>query len=151
MQTHKLFGQIDISLLTPFPDSINIQSVVSSIEEEVPKYLFSEVDVIYVGNFDFLTKQFRTSKFMENAIYLSDTIATDEDVLYNIVKSVSDSLEEKNTHFIFENFEAAKEINIDETFSDLLVDYLLYDEDLVKKEKPRCYRLIQEIIKNESC
>ena len=114
MQTHKLFGQIDISLLTPFPDSINIQSVVSSIEEEVPKYLFSEVDVIYVGNFDFLTKQFRTSKFMENAIYLSDTIATDEDILYNIVKSVSDSLEEKNTHFIFENFEAAEEINIDE-------------------------------------
>ena len=45
----------------------------------------------------------------------------------------------------------AKEINIDETFSDLLVDYLLYDEDLVKKQKPRCYRLIQEIIKNESC
>ena len=151
MQTHRLFNQIDISLLSSFPDSVNIKNVVTFIEHEVPDYLFSEIDVIYVGNFDFLTKEFKTSKFMENAIYLSDTITTDEDVLYNVAKSLSDSLEEKHTHFIFEDFEVIGEINVDESFSDLLVDYLLYDKDLVKKEKPRCYKLIQEIIKNESC
>tara|TARA_B100000900_G_C20442543_1_gene659643 strand:- start:27 stop:482 length:456 start_codon:yes stop_codon:yes gene_type:complete len=151
MQTHRLFNQIDISLLSSFPDSVNIKNVVTFIEHEVPDYLFSEIDVIYVGNFDFLTKEFKTSKFMENAIYLSDTITTDEDVLYNVAKSLSDSLEEKHTHLIFEDFEVIGEINVDESFSDLLVDYLLYDKDLVKKEKPRCYKLIQEIIKNESC
>jgi|TARA_B100001094_G_C18108307_1_gene759656 hypothetical protein len=148
---HRLFKRIDISLLSSFSGSINLQNIISHIEVDIPEYLFSEIDVIYVGNFDFLTNEFKTSKFMENAIYLSDTIPNNEDVLYNIIKSLSDSLEEKNIHIIFENIQVIEEINMDDSFSDILVDYLLYDKDLVKKEKPRCYRLIQEIIKNESC
>jgi hypothetical protein len=148
---HRLFERINISLLSSFSESINLQNIISHIEVDIPEHLFSEIDVIYVGNFDFLTNEFKTSKFMENAIYLSDTIPNNEDVLYNIIKSLSDSLEEKNIHIIFENIQVIEEINMDDSFSDILVDYLLYDKDLVKKEKPRCYRLIQEIIKNESC
>ena len=108
----------------------------------IPLCSFSFSNII--RSFDDITKRKGLDERFKNTDY-------DEDVLYNIIKSLSDSLEEKNIHIIFENIQVIEEINMDDSFSDILVDYLLYDKDLVKKEKPRCYRLIQEIIKNESC
>tara|TARA_B100000073_G_C23583806_1_gene513384 strand:+ start:80 stop:535 length:456 start_codon:yes stop_codon:yes gene_type:complete len=151
MQTYRLFNDIDINILSSIPKTVNITNIVQLINLEIPKHLFSEIDVVYIGNFDFLTKEFEIYKFMENAIYLSDTISSNEDILLYLIQALSESIQEKNSYLIYENMEIINEINVEESFADILVDYLLYDKLEVKAQKPKCYRLIQEIIDNETC
>ena len=62
MKNHSLFNKIDVSFLMPFVQKVNIKKVIKEIERKIPVCLFSEVDIIYVGKFDFLDDDGVSSK-----------------------------------------------------------------------------------------
>jgi hypothetical protein len=159
MKTHKLFDKIDIQFLNPLTNDISFENIIIEIEKKISSQLFSEIDIIYVGEFDFLKDEHLTFKFMESAIYLTNSSHYESDIIYDITSALAQSLETKYIHLIYDNRRVFKELqqisNInmapEDCFIDMFVGYLIEDRLLVKTRSPNLYNILEEIIKNESC
>lgn len=158
MKPHKLFDKIDISFLSPYPDVIELGTVVEEIENKVPPCLFQEVDVIYVGNLDFLSDESVSSKYMDNAIYLTNMVAYESDIVCDIIFALGEFLEKKYMHLIYENTKVVQELSesptvqdVKESFIENFYEYMIEDSEIVKDRCPTLCYIIEEMIKNESC
>tara|TARA_R110000824_G_scaffold389596_1_gene585754 strand:+ start:594 stop:1070 length:477 start_codon:yes stop_codon:yes gene_type:complete len=158
MKTHRLFNKIDVSFLNSFVEEISIEKVLGEIEKKIPVCLFSEIDIIYVGKFDFLDDEVGCSKFMDNAIYLCNRAHYESDIVYDITSGLAESIEQKYIHLFYENKEVTRELenywNADQhstdNFVDVVYEFLIEDRPRVKQELPEFSGILQELV-DEIC
>jgi hypothetical protein len=156
MKSYKLFNKIEVSFLGPFLGTISIERVVKEIETKIPFCLFSEVDVIYVGDFDFLNNNDLSSKFMDSAIYISNDAHYEKDVIYDITSGVAESIEQRYAHFFYERTQIIHELTnyfnddeqISEYFTDAIYELLIENNKNMKENMPLFSGVLEEIIKN---
>jgi len=96
----QLFGRL-FYLNEPFIFPIDVAAVIDDIETIIPPHLFEEVDQIMVGDFEFLHDKGREGEYRDGAIYITNQIATEKDLVENIVHELSHSIESKFGHFIY--------------------------------------------------
>ena len=87
-----LFGKI-FYIQEPFIGDINVKNVISKIEDNFPPHLFEEIDVIFVGTFEFLNQRDLEAMYKDGAIYISNSILSDKDLIENILHETAHSLE----------------------------------------------------------
>ena len=154
MKNHRLFDKIDISFLNPYDKGIDLQNVKKEIEKMIPASLFSEIDIIYVGKFDFLDDNHLNSKFMDNAIYLSNSAYYDSDVVFDIVSGLAESIEKKYMHLFYNNEDVFRELEQysgEEDVVGAIYDFFIQDRAMLKKRAPALSGILEEIIRYESC
>ena len=154
MKNHRLFDKIDISFLNPYDKGIDLQNVKKEIEKMIPASLFSEIDIIYVGKFDFLDDDHLNSKFMDNAIYLSNSAYYDSDVVFDIVSGLAESIEKKYMHLFYNNEDIVRELKQyleDEGLINAVCDFFIEDRILMKEKMPALSGVLEEIIEYGSC
>jgi len=95
-----LFGRL-FYLNDPFIFPIDVPAVIEDIETIVPQHLFEEVDQIMIGDFEFLHDKGREAEYRDGAIYITNQIATEKDLVENIIHELSHSIEAKYGHFIY--------------------------------------------------
>ena len=93
----------------PFLSSINISQTLETIEERMPAHLFEEVDEFFVGDFDFLEDDGLEALYKDGAIYISNAIFSEMDLVENIIHEVSHSLETRYGHVIYGDQKLARE------------------------------------------
>jgi hypothetical protein len=96
----QLFGRL-FYLNDPFMFPIDVPAVIEDIETIIPPHLFEEVDQIMVGDFEFLHDKGREGEYRDGAIYITNQIATEKDLVENIIHELSHSIEAKYGHFIY--------------------------------------------------
>ena len=156
MKNHRLFDKIDVSFLNPFVAKVSLEDIIEEIEKKVPACLFSEIDVIYIGKFDFLADDGMCSKFMDNAIYLSNLTYYESDIVYDIISALAQSIEKKYMHLFYDNEKINKELgdywNADQhssdDFNDAIYEFLIEDRRSMKENMPVFCGTIEEIIRN---
>tara|TARA_R110002020_G_scaffold160473_2_gene344926 strand:+ start:1702 stop:2409 length:708 start_codon:yes stop_codon:yes gene_type:complete len=87
-----LFGKL-LYLKDPFISSLNVQATIETLESKIPEHLFAEVDEILVGDFDFLHERSIEAAYKDGAIYITNQIQTEDDLVENILHEISHSLE----------------------------------------------------------
>ena len=81
----------------PRSSEVNVEELISSIEETLPRRYFSGVEAAYMGEFPELEE--KNAVFADGAIYMTSTEDTTFDLLENIVHEVAHALEEREfTH-----------------------------------------------------
>tara|TARA_R110000824_G_scaffold5457_2_gene25268 strand:- start:326 stop:1033 length:708 start_codon:yes stop_codon:yes gene_type:complete len=80
---------------------IDVQAVVDDIETIIPLHLFDEVDEIMVGDFDFLHEAGREAEFKDGAIYITNQVGSEKDLIENILHELSHSIENKYGYLIY--------------------------------------------------
>jgi len=93
-----IFNSIPL-FIKDFPRSseVNIEELISSIEETLPRRYFSGVEAAYMGEFPELKE--KNAVFADGAIYITSAEETTFDLLENIVHEVAHALEEREfTH-----------------------------------------------------
>tara|TARA_R110002110_G_C13367025_1_gene709959 strand:- start:330 stop:1019 length:690 start_codon:yes stop_codon:yes gene_type:complete len=95
-----LFGSL-VYLQKPFSVEIDIQSVLDYLEKHISSHLFGEIDTIMVGSFSFLQERELEATYKDGAIYISNNIGSERDLLENIIHELSHSLEGPLGHFIY--------------------------------------------------
>ena len=156
MKNYRLFDKIDISFLAPFQQEVKLEEVIEEIEKKVPACLFVDVDIIYVGKFDFLDEDGVSSRYMDNAIYLNNGTYYESDLVYDITAALAESIEKKYVHLFYENDEIIKELESywnagefsTENFVDAVYDFLIEDRINTKENMPLFCGTIEEIIRN---
>ena len=95
-----IFGKL-FYILQPFLEPIDVQEVIDTIEAKIPPHLFFEVDTVMVGQFDFLADRALEALYKDAAIYITNDLATERDLLENLIHEMSHSLEPAMGHFIY--------------------------------------------------
>lgn len=93
----------------PFIGDVNVQSVIGLIENKIPPEMFNEIDTIMVGTFDFLEERELEALYKDGAIYISNSLSTDRDLLENILHETAHSLESSLGHFIYGDYRIMRE------------------------------------------
>ena len=103
-----LFGKM-LYVESPFVGSVNVPKVIDAIELQIPRSIFNEIDLIMVGDFDFLQERDLEALYKDGAIYVSNNLLSDEDLLENIIHEVAHSLEESLGYYIYADHKITSE------------------------------------------
>ena len=80
---------------------INVPLVIDELEAKIPSHLFEEVDEFFVGNFEFLTDKGLEALFKDGAIYITNSILSETDLIENIIHELAHSLEQPHGQTIY--------------------------------------------------
>ena len=105
---YHLFGKL-VYVQEPFVGDINVQNIIDEIEKTIPSYLFEEIDTVIVGTFDFLDERDLEAIYKDGAIYISNKIINDRDLMENILHETAHSLESSMGFLIYGDSELNSE------------------------------------------
>jgi len=88
------FGEGYAFLKDPLPDNVNLEYVLTTVEEYIPFHLRQEVDTIYVGDFKELRDRQVNALFKDGAIYTTNDQVDNNDMIDDIVHEIGHSVEE---------------------------------------------------------
>ena len=97
----KLIDGIYVMVKDPLPANISIEDSVQKITSRLPKHFLKLVDVIYVGDFDFLKEKNANATFLENAIYTTNDQDNQQDMLDDIFHEFAHAVEKVNEYDIY--------------------------------------------------
>lgn len=99
---HFLWGDISIYNAKNLPDGIDIDNVLDQVSDSIPTHLLTNIEAIYVGDFDSLKRREVDAVYQDGAIYiLPEYIKDENDLCDDIVHEIAHSLEESSTLEIY--------------------------------------------------
>jgi len=94
--------RINIYNSKELPKNINIDNVLSSINDRLPSFFLSNIESIYIGNLDILADRDMDALYENGTIYIKpNDVVSEEDLVDDIVHEVSHSLEELHSLDIY--------------------------------------------------
>jgi hypothetical protein len=93
-QNRNLYGRIDVIEVHPLESDVDILTTLKRVEEHVPSRLAVNVEVIYIGDFEFLKEKQVNAAYQDGAIYVSNKQDSEEDLLDDLVHELSHATEE---------------------------------------------------------
>jgi len=110
LQHFMWMNRINVYNASALPDSIDLDNVLDSIESQVPSFFLSNVESIYIGDFDTLRERDLDALYEDGAIYVrAESVFSEEDLVDDLVHEISHSLEETNSLEIYGDGEIEKE------------------------------------------
>ena len=100
---YRFFGSnINVYIKEPIVSSeVDVSEFLSNIEERIPFYVFEEIDWIFIGPFSEINDRDLEAIYKDGAIYISNTLMTNQDYIENIIHEAAHSLESKYGMFLF--------------------------------------------------
>tara|TARA_R100001594_G_scaffold148761_1_gene204741 strand:+ start:4653 stop:5339 length:687 start_codon:yes stop_codon:yes gene_type:complete len=88
----KLFNT-QIFVKDPLPEGIDLENVLRRIKRVVPDFLFYEIDVIYIGQFDELVQKQVNAMYKDGAFYVTNAQSSEEDMMDDIIHELAHAIE----------------------------------------------------------
>jgi hypothetical protein len=96
-------GSVQVIVKDRFTKSIDILSVFNDILSYIPDHFIELVDVIYIGEFDFLLKREVNSIYLDGAIYITNQQDDAQDFKDDLIHEISHAVEDNYKQFIYED------------------------------------------------
>lgn len=104
------WNDVEVVVKDPIQDpDISIRDVFSKISKKIPKNFLINVDVIYVGHFDFFEDREIQAMYENSCIFVTNEQDSVEDMCDDIVHEIAHSLEEVYRDIIYSDGELEKE------------------------------------------
>ena len=88
-------GRINVYNSKDLPENIDIDAVLEDVEERIPSFMLSNIESIYIGDFDSLKDREMNAVYADGAIYIASAeLFDDEDLVDDIIHEIAHSLEE---------------------------------------------------------
>ena len=104
---------VPVYVLNPFPNNINLNNILDSVKQKLNKHMFSNVESIYIGDFEDLNRRNIQSMLKDDAIWISSNnvlnFITEPLVVENIIHEIAHSLEDKYQQAIYSDGKLEKE------------------------------------------
>lgn len=134
--SQKLISGIYVMVKDPLPPNISIEDSVQKITSRLPAHFLRLVDVIYVGEFDFLKEKNANATFLENAIYTTNDQDNQEDMLDDIFHEFSHAVEKANEYDIYSDGTIESEFLSKRHKVEILLNYEGYKTDQYNFSNP---------------
>ncbi len=104
-----IFGQTQVFLKDPLPEHVTISELSARIESLLPTRLLSNIDMIYIGQFDVLEDREVNALYADGAIYVTNDQVDIADMLDDVIHEIAHSLEEEFSMDIYGDSEIQNE------------------------------------------
>ena len=101
LRNHYKLHSIDIIIKDQLPDNVDIDFVIKYITARVPDFLISGIDIIYVGQFDFLIEKGVNALYEDGAIYITNNQSDEMDMIDDIVHEIAHAVENIFTELVY--------------------------------------------------
>lgn len=98
-----MFNLNDVTIIIKdkMSDGIDFEFVLNYISARVPFYLTSNIEMIYVGQFQEMKERDINAFFENDAIYVTNEQTDEMDMIEDIIHEISHAVEEYNQEFIY--------------------------------------------------
>ncbi len=100
---------IEIFIKDKLPDIIDADFVFKYIASALPAHLLTEVDIVYIGEFEHLRKRHVNAIFEDGAIFVTNEQTSEMDLVDDIVHEIAHSIEKKYVDIIYGDGHIEKE------------------------------------------
>tara|TARA_Y100001970_G_scaffold76688_1_gene97370 strand:- start:65265 stop:65957 length:693 start_codon:yes stop_codon:yes gene_type:complete len=106
-----IYGDKLVFLKDQLPYNFDLQHVLDTIEELIPKSFFENIDAIYVGNFRDLDSGDTpfNAKYKDGALYITNNQENENDMVDDIIHEVAHAVEERYNEAIYSDNELKRE------------------------------------------
>ena len=109
LKDHYNLHGINIYIKDKFTNSVNFDLCLQSLAKMIPQRLLSGIDIIYVGQFDFLKKRELTALYDQGAIYITNEQTDEQDIIDDIIHEAAHSLESRYKDLIYSDGKLIRE------------------------------------------
>ena len=103
------FGRFQVFVKNPLPDNVDVSVVFEDVKSIIPDHFLRLIDVVYVGEFDFLKERSMNAMYSDGALYISNVQDNNEDMKDDIVHEISHAVEERYKDIAYEDEEIKNE------------------------------------------
>ena len=114
LRKHYKMHDIEIFIKDPLPEIVDADFVFKYIASRLPSYLMTEVDIVYIGEFEQLQSRNINAMFEDGAIFVSNEQTNEMDLIDDIVHEVAHSIEKKYVEIIYADGSLEKEFKTKE-------------------------------------
>ena len=132
----RLIGGIQVYVKDPLPQNIEGETVVKSIAAKLPEHIIELVDVLYVGQFDFLDEKQVNAVYMDGAIYTTNDQTDNIDMLDDVFHEYAHAIEKNYNVQIYSDNTIESEFLSKRSKLEALLEYEGYDVDQYNFSNP---------------
>ena len=125
----RLIYGIQVHIKDPLPKNIDVDTIIGTVNAKLPQHVLDLVDVIYVGEFDFLEEKQSNATYMDGAIYTTNKQDNNEDMLDDILHEYAHAVEKHYNVQIYSDNAVESEFLTKRLKLETLLDYEGYDVD----------------------
>lgn len=85
---------IHVIIKDQFTIDIDLDKILNQLKRSIPRFLFQNVEAIYIGQFKELKERELSAAYMDGALYLTNEQKNEENMLEDIVHELAHSIEE---------------------------------------------------------
>jgi|TARA_B100000282_G_scaffold184444_1_gene134096 hypothetical protein len=99
---HFVWNGVEVFIKDPITNpKISIKDILASIAKKIPDHLLSNIDTIYIGQFDFLKDRNIQAMYENSSIFVTNDQKNEDDMADDIVHEIAHSIEEMHGHSIY--------------------------------------------------
>lgn len=140
-----LFNKVPLTILNPFPEHINVSSIIKKIEEYVSYHFIKNVDEVFVSNSKTFRKRNIDAMYKDGAIYIynqeDNPDITEERIARDFIHELAHSLESVESLTIYGDQTLADEFLSKRSKLFQMIELDLDDETLPEEIKDRIFEL----------
>ena len=149
MMTKTMISGMYVMIKDPLPKHIDIEKIVEHISSKLPDHVLSLVDVLYIGDFEFLNKKNVNATFLENAIYATNNQTDQKDLLDDILHEFSHAVEKDYDYVIYADGAIEGEFLNKRHKLEVLLDYEGYATDEYNFSNPNFDSSFDKLLHDE--
>jgi len=124
-----VLGAVNLYILNPLPENVDIFKVIKSVEDRVPGHLVSHIDAIYVGTFKEFEEKQINAMYRDGAVYVTNEQDNVMDMVDDIIHEIAHASESENSQEIYADGKMQREFLGKRERLESLLDQYGYLED----------------------
>jgi len=104
-----LHNRIIVTVTEPLQNDVNVKKVLKDVQRLIPDHLLSDVDSVYIGDYEPLKARQVQSLFINGTILISNDMKDDKELFATIIHEIGHAVEEIAKDFLYSDGRIAKE------------------------------------------
>ena len=121
------FGSFQVLVQSPISEDIDISLVFDEVNNLLPEHFLRLIDIVYIGEFEFLDKREINAMYADGALYISNVQDDESDLKDDIVHEIAHAVEEKYGQFLYSDEKIKDEFLLKRSRLERILSFQKYD------------------------
>ena len=121
------FGSFQVLIQSPISEDVDISTVFNEVNILLPDHFLGLIDVVYIGEFEFLDKREVNAMYSDGALYISNIQDNEPDLKDDIVHEIAHAVEEKYGQFLYSDEKIKNEFLLKRSKLERILSFQKYD------------------------
>jgi len=121
------FGPFHVLVQSPISEDVDISLVFEEVNILLPEHFLRLIDIVYIGQFDFLDEREVNAMYADGALYISNIQDDEADLKDDIVHEIAHAVEEKYGQFLYSDEKIKNEFLLKRSRLERILSFQEYD------------------------